>query len=125
MILVDHLAAAAATTALLRCRRGVGLAFIVGSTLIDLDHYPSAARRYGLINPLDGIRFGLTGRIPGWDPNDPRYPVHVRRPMHHPAFVVTLGITAWLWCRTRPLALGMLMHLFLDLVDMLNTRITR
>ncbi len=125
MILVDHVAAAAALATAMRYRPRAWLAFVASSTLIDLDHYPSAARRYGVNNPLDGARYGLTGRIPGWDANDPRYPLHVSRPLHNPATIAALAVAAWRWRLGRPLALGMLLHLLLDVVDMLNARITR
>ena len=125
MILVDHVAAATGLATIMNYRPRTWLAFVAGSTLIDLDHYPSAAQRYGVVNPVDGARYGLTGRIPGWDANDPRYPLHVNRPLHNPAIIAALAFAAWQSCRLRPLALGMLLHLFLDVVDTLNARITK
>jgi hypothetical protein len=125
VILVDHLAAAAGLAIAMKYGPRASLAFVAGSTLIDLDHYPSAARRYGITSLLEGARYGLTGRIPSWDANDPRYPLHVRRPFHNPTTVASLAFLAWRWPSGRPLVLGMLVHLLLDAIDMLNARLTK
>lgn len=99
--------------------------FVVGATAIDLDHYPGAVRRYGLRNPLDGFRFAFTGRVPGWAPHDSRYPVVVQRPLHRPEIALGLVVLGLSWRPLRPLALGLLWHLALDLFDILADRRTR
>ncbi|MBM4436267.1 MAG: hypothetical protein FJ029_03310 [Actinobacteria bacterium] len=120
MHLVDHATSAAALATFAGLRPGRWLAFVAASVLIDLDHYPSGVRLYGLGNPLDGMRFALTGRIPGWRPNDPRYPLHARRALHRVDVAIGLLALALLSRRARPAALGVLWHLVLDLVALLN-----
>ena len=88
--------------------------FVVGATAIDLDHYPGAVRR-----------FAFTGRVPGWAPHDSRYPVVVQRPLHRPEIALGLVVLGLSWRPLRPLALGLLWHLALDLFDILADRRTR
>lgn len=114
MHLVDHAGSAAALATLTRLRPRAWLEFVAASVLIDLDHFPGAARKYGVTNPLDGARFAITGRMPGWAANDARYPVDVRRPLHRIDVALGLALLALLSRRFRPLAMGLLWHLFLD-----------
>ena len=122
MQVIDHVASAAALATLAGLKPRRWLAFVTASTLIDLDHYPGALRHYALRNPLDGARYALTGRVPGWRPNDPRYPPDVERPLHRPEAAAGLLALALWWPRARPVAVGMLWHLLLDLVHGLCDR---
>jgi hypothetical protein len=119
---IDHLSSAAllATLAGLEPRRW--LLFVATSTLVDLDHYPGAARRYGLRNPLDGARYALAGRVPGWQPNDRRYPLRVGRPLHGPQTVVGGLVLALLLRPARLIVVAVLWHLLLDLIHKLTFR---
>ena len=119
MQLTDHIATAAGLATLAGLNRRRWLVFVMSSTFIDLDHYVGAARKYGLRNPLDGAVYALTGRVPGWRDSDPRYPLDVPRPAHSVPVAVALVLLAVLAPRGRPLALGALWHLALDILDLL------
>ncbi len=122
MHLIDHVASAAALATLVGWKRPQWLGFVAASTLIDLDHFPGAGRRYGLRSPLQGAQYALSGRVPGWAPNDPRYPLRVRRPLHKTQVALALVGLALVSRRARPLALGVIWHLLLDLTQMLTWR---
>ncbi len=117
--LTDHIATAAGLATLAGLDRRRWLVFVASSTLIDLDHYAGAARKYDVRNPLDGAVYALTGRLPGWSDTDPRYPLDVPRPAHSVVVSVALLPLAVLAPRSRPLALGTLWHLALDILDLL------
>ncbi len=117
--LTDHIATAAGLATLVGLDRRRWLVFVASSTLIDLDHYVGAARKYDVRKPLDGAVYALTGRLPGWRDSDPRYPLDVPRPAHSVPVTVVLILLTVLVPRIRPLALGALWHLALDVLELL------
>lgn len=120
----DHAAASFIAAALLRLTRQEFLEFVAGSVLIDLDHYPGAIKKYGVRNPMDGVVFAVTDDLPGLAANDPRRPIEVDRPLHRIETAIGLGLLALLIRRARPAALGLLLHLALDVLEIMTDRRT-
>lgn len=96
--------------------------FVAGSVLIDLDYYPGAIKKYGIRNPIDGCVFALTGNLPGLAADDPQRPIEIDRPLHR--IETAIGLLALLIRRARPAALGLLLHLALDVLDIMTDRRT-
>ena len=120
----DHAAAGFIAASLLPFTRQESVEFVAGSVFIDLDHYPGAIKKYGIRNPIDGCVFALTGTLPGLAADDPRRPIDVARPFHRIETAIGLGLLALLIRRARPAALGVLLHLALDVLDIVTDRRT-
>jgi hypothetical protein len=120
----DHAAAGFIATSLLPFTRHESVEFVAGSVLIDLNYYPGAIKKYGIRNPIDGCVFALTGNLPSLAADDPQRPIEIDRPLHRIETAIGLGLLALLIRRARPAALGLLLHLALDVLDIMTDRRT-
>lgn len=110
------LTSAALGLALYRRRPARALLLLAGGVLLDTDHYLLFALRSGVWNPLSAWRYDRWRNTPR-AAGDKRTRYGPLRSIFHQA-QLTLPIAwglAWRWPALRPLALGVTLHLALDL----------
>lgn len=91
------------------------LIVMLAGVLIDVDHYILYAARSGDWSPIGALRYDRWRKRP-IRPGDtrPRYG-SLRSVLHRPLLTIPLaGVLALAWPAARPLALGLTLHLLMD-----------
>ncbi|MCS6842493.1 MAG: hypothetical protein NZ699_12660 [Roseiflexus sp.] len=124
----DHLLAAAAISLALYPRSPVRAALaILGGVALDIDHFLLYALRSGDWSPVGALRYDRRRhRLPRRGDTRPRYGM-LRSVAHEPQVALPLiWLAATLWSPLRPLAVGLTVHLALDLhLPRFNWRVYR
>jgi hypothetical protein len=101
----DHIALSTAGAALLHPRRRGALGLWAGSVLVDIDHYLWFCLKERRCNPVAAMRFF----------NEPHPPQHAAtRILHSPAALLAVLIISGRRREVLPAALGMALHVVLD-----------
>lgn len=113
----DHVLASAVTGLALYPRSPCRAALtILGGVALDIDHFVLYALRSGDWNPVGGLRYDRRRhKLPRHGDTRPRYG-SLRSVAHEPQVTLPLvWLAALLWSPLRPLAVGVTVHLALDL----------